>query len=102
MSKLTAAIKAHDIPNTPDAPGAPNAPDAPNDSIQYDTDVERLFCEKIPDSDSRKEVSEEEEPPLNPNIVDFDGPDDPENPLNWSTARKARSIVIVSLVALLS
>ncbi|KAH7305589.1 cycloheximide resistance protein [Stachybotrys elegans] len=37
-----------------------------------------------------------------PSIVDFDGPADPENPLNWSKARKTTSIVIVSLTALLS
>ncbi|GKT74225.1 cycloheximide resistance protein [Colletotrichum tofieldiae] len=37
-----------------------------------------------------------------PNIVDFDGPNDPEHPLNWSTTRKTTSIVIVSLTALLS
>ncbi|KAF9871973.1 hypothetical protein CkaCkLH20_10605 [Colletotrichum karsti] len=42
-----------------------------------------------------------EEPP-DPNVVDFDGPDDPEHPLNWSTTKKTASIVIVSLTALLS
>ncbi|TQN64639.1 MFS transporter prlG, partial [Colletotrichum shisoi] len=36
------------------------------------------------------------------NIVDFDGPNDPEHPLNWSTTRKTTSIVIVSLTPLLS
>lgn len=42
------------------------------------------------------------EPPGDPNIVDFDGPNDPEHPLNWSTTRKTTTIVIVSLTALLS
>ncbi|KAF3809416.1 MFS transporter fsa7 [Colletotrichum gloeosporioides] len=42
------------------------------------------------------------EPPRDPNIVDFDGPNDPEHPLNWSTTRKTITIVIVSLTALLS
>ncbi|KAK2026635.1 MFS general substrate transporter [Colletotrichum zoysiae] len=37
-----------------------------------------------------------------PNIVDFDGPDDPEHPLNWLTTRKTTTIAIVSMTALLS
>ncbi|GKT51796.1 MFS transporter prlG [Colletotrichum spaethianum] len=37
-----------------------------------------------------------------PNIVDFDGPNDPDHPLNWSTTRKTTTIVVVSLTALLS
>jgi hypothetical protein len=32
-----------------------------------------------------------------PNIVDWDGPDDPANPRNWSTARKMLNVVFVSL-----
>ena len=31
-------------------------------------------------------------------IVDWDGPDDPENPLNWSPARKWTTIVLVSAI----
>ncbi|KAI8176871.1 Efflux pump radE [Colletotrichum sp. SAR 10_75] len=48
------------------------------------------------------EKSAEEETPRDPNIVDFNGPNDPEHPLNWSTTRKTTTIVIVSLTALLS
>jgi hypothetical protein len=40
--------------------------------------------------------------PKDPNIVDFDGPDDPENPLNWSTARKTTALAIVTMMTLLS
>ncbi|KAM0541533.1 hypothetical protein ACHAPJ_013202 [Fusarium lateritium] len=35
-----------------------------------------------------------------PNIVDWDGPDDPEHPLNWSKAKKNLHLVIVSLFTL--
>lgn len=35
-------------------------------------------------------------------IVDFDGPNDPTHPLNWSTGRKTISIFIISMNALLS
>ena len=33
-----------------------------------------------------------------PNIVDWDGPDDPANPLNWSLSRKTVAIAIVSAI----
>ncbi|KAJ0343290.1 hypothetical protein COL922a_000018 [Colletotrichum nupharicola] len=48
------------------------------------------------------EKGAEEETPHDPNIVDFDGPNDPEHPLNWPTTRKTITIIIVSLTALLS
>lgn len=37
-----------------------------------------------------------------PNIVDWDGPDDPENPMNWSRRKKITAIVIVAVLAFLS
>lgn len=33
---------------------------------------------------------------IDPNIVDWDGPDDPENPLNWSSTRRILIIIFVS------
>lgn len=35
-------------------------------------------------------------------IVDFEGPDDPENPMNWSSRKKAFTIVLVTLMTVLS
>jgi hypothetical protein len=35
---------------------------------------------------------------INEVIVDWEGPDDPANPLNWSSARKTFIIIIVSAV----
>lgn len=37
-----------------------------------------------------------------PNIVNWDGPDDPANPMNWSSKEKITAIGIVSLITLLS
>ena len=93
MSKLTTTIEPHDTSNAP---------------ARYETDVEGFTSEKTRYKEPTKEngssgrSSEGEGSPQDPNIVDFDGPDDPENPLNWPGARKARSIAIVSLIALLS
>ena len=81
MAKLTAVNEAYDAPT------------------RYDTDVERSSSERIPE---QEKSSAEGEVLGDPNIVDFDGPNDPENPLNWSVTRKTTSIVIVSLTALLS
>ncbi|KAH7176770.1 major facilitator superfamily domain-containing protein [Dactylonectria macrodidyma] len=36
--------------------------------------------------------------PQDPNIVDWDGPDDPANPHNWSRARKGGTIALVSAI----
>ncbi|KAK2678868.1 Major facilitator superfamily [Fusarium oxysporum f. sp. vasinfectum] len=41
-----------------------------------------------------------DEPQSNPNVVDWDGPNDPEHPLNWSKAQKNLHLAIVSLFTL--
>jgi hypothetical protein len=33
-----------------------------------------------------------------PNIINWDGPDDPANPMNWSTKKKTITVIIVSSV----
>ncbi|KAL0932494.1 cycloheximide resistance protein [Colletotrichum truncatum] len=65
---------------------------------RQETDAECLSAQRALE---QEKSGVEEEAPQDPNIVDFDGPNDPENPLNWSTTRKT-TIVIVSLTALLS
>ena len=37
-----------------------------------------------------------------PNIVDWDGPDDPENPVNWSLKKKMATTVIISTITLVT
>lgn len=37
-----------------------------------------------------------------PNVVDWDGPNDPENPLNWPAKKKFASIALISLISFLS
>ncbi|KAB8077643.1 major facilitator superfamily domain-containing protein [Aspergillus leporis] len=41
-------------------------------------------------------------PPTDPNLVTWDGPDDPENPKNWRSSRKWMAFVPMSLYNLLS
>ena len=37
-----------------------------------------------------------------PNLVDWDGPGDPQNPLNWSRNKKIGSAAVVSLITILT
>jgi len=37
-----------------------------------------------------------------PNIIDFEGPEDPNNPMNWSSRKKTLQIIIVTSMTLLS
>lgn len=47
-------------------------------------------------------VAVSQDPSKDPNIVDWDGPEDPENPMNWSSRQKVTAIGIVSVLAFLS
>ncbi|QPC71685.1 hypothetical protein HYE68_002437 [Fusarium pseudograminearum] len=62
---------------------------------------------KVPDEDSKQERDLEEGSTSiefddvvenDPNIVNWDGPDDPANPQNWSTGKKTVTVIIVSSV----
>jgi hypothetical protein len=39
---------------------------------------------------------------VDPNVVDWDGPDDPENPMNWPAGRKWGAIAVVSGITFLT
>lgn len=58
-----------------------------------------------PLSDAEKDVergavaaAEDEAYDRDPHAVDWDGPDDPENPMNWPFGRKAAAVGIVSAI----
>ena len=40
--------------------------------------------------------------PIDPNIVDWDGDDDPEKPINWPNSIKYRNVFVVSALTLLT
>ncbi|KAF2714752.1 MFS general substrate transporter [Pleomassaria siparia CBS 279.74] len=66
----------------------------PMDSAQ----LHKLDVENSAGADDEKAA----EGPKDPNIVDWDGPDDPENPMNWSSSKKIAAISMVSLITMLS
>jgi hypothetical protein len=67
-----------------------------NSSENGDRDLE-----KGPPVEAVAEEPKEDEP-RDPNIVDWEGPDDPEKPMNWSVAKKWSNIAILSFLTLLT
>ncbi|KAJ5166738.1 MFS transporter cpaT [Penicillium canariense] len=61
-------------------------------------DVEQGPTTKIKENDA-EQVNDG---PRDPNIVDWDGPDDPDNPLNWTKKRKVLATVSIALITLLT
>lgn len=47
-------------------------------------------------------VKEEATPETDPNVVDWDGPNDPENPMNWSEKKKWLNIATLSILTLVT
>ena len=54
--------------------------------------------EKDLEAGSKTSVDLEERATPDPDIVNWDGPDDPANPQNWSRGRKVVTVVIVSSI----
>lgn len=56
-------------------------------------DIESSFQEVLDEDKNISGVLEE-------NIVDFDGPNDPEDPLNWSPIYKWSMVALISVLSL--
>ncbi|KAF2092867.1 MFS general substrate transporter [Rhizodiscina lignyota] len=69
-----------------------------NDDRSYQDDLEKQSVHDNAPSDTVVG----EQPIKDPNIVDWDGPDDPANPMNWSLKKKVTAIGIVSILTFLS
>lgn len=50
--------------------------------------------------DKEKAVAEETE--QDPNIVDWDGPHDPENPMNWPEKKKWLNVAVLSILTIIT
>lgn len=64
-------------------------------SVYSGSDAAALEAQK-PEAPSR------EEEPRDPDLVDWDGPDDPENPYNWSGITKALQLTILAFNSFLT
>lgn len=54
-------------------------------------------------TDKKEVILEEgEERGKDPNVVTWDGPDDPENPMNWPMKKKWTNIAVLSILTLVT
>ncbi|KAF2109038.1 major facilitator superfamily domain-containing protein [Lophiotrema nucula] len=78
-----------------------------SDSVRAESEAGRLSQEKdiekqAPDKMDQPDATPREEALKDDNIVNWDGPDDPENPMNWAKSKKITAVGIVSLITFLS
>ncbi|KAI7278046.1 MFS multidrug transporter-like protein [Hortaea werneckii] len=66
-------------------------------SAPFDVDIEAQARSSEESSSNRPEKEKKD-----PNLVTWDGPDDPENPKNWSTKRKWAATLVVSSFTFIS
>ena len=52
--------------------------------------------------DYDKKEPETDKKEVNPNIVDWDGPDDPKNPMNWSEKLKWANVFVIASITFLT
>lgn len=68
------------------------------DPDNLDKDLEKGVDARSLSSTNESQDSAESDP----NIVDFDGPDDPDNPMNWSFKKKWGMILLISAITFLT
>ena len=88
-------------PASPQDSGAPSI--FGNDKLAVPTVLDK----DIEKGGSRESIStthdlEDEKAPADPNIVDFNGPNDPENPLNWKTSKKWGMVTLIAALTFLT
>ena len=105
-----AALEGHDA----DIPGnlgsirtIPSKPSTRCHSPTNEKDIKALTLgtdiEKVVSSISSSIVSESDDAAAqDPDIVDFDGPDDPQNPMNWTFYKKWGMVLLISAITFLT
>ncbi|TVY58990.1 MFS transporter prlG [Lachnellula cervina] len=93
------------------AEGSDQPPESPIST--FDKEEHRVDMAKHPEEDddlekgmkieSRLHSEKDEEigqKPLDPNLVDWDGPEDPANPMNWPKSKRMGHVTLISLITL--
>lgn len=73
--------------------GKPASSNSSDDGTPAERDLEK--------GEPETHTSEASSEPHDPNIVDWDSPEDPQNPMNWSAKKKWSNIAILSFLTLL-
>lgn len=73
-----------------------NTPEPEKDERKMDEDIEKQSRDQLPLQQTADAVANESK---DESLVEFDGPDDPENPKNWSTKRKVAITISMGVMA---
>lgn len=86
----------HCVPSNPST--RPHSPSNEKDikSLALEKDIEKGA------SPASSSIANEEDAEVDPDIVDFDGPDDPQNPLNWGFTKKWGMVLLISAITFLT
>ena len=73
-------------------------------SYHSSTMSQHAYHSKKDDVESRPDIytGTGQNPPKDPNVVDWNGPDDPENPMNWPSSEELAARSMVSIITMLS
>ena len=78
-----------------------DAPPKASSDLEKET-VETDLEAGIRSSSSSKKEEDTQQAGSDPNIVDWDGPDDPANPMNWSEKLKWGNVAVISSITFLT
>lgn len=73
---------------------------ANNDNVDIDLEKDLERGESDPDRAEKEEElkRQRKEQQKDPNLIEWDGPDDPGNPMNWKTSKKWRVTIMLGLM----
>ena len=102
--RLTSAV--YQVPHSTDpekvststipAPEGKGTPSSSN--LEKEMDIEAGHHSE----DSEKQKPEANETGVDPNIVDWEGPDDPKNPVNWSERLKWANVAVIASITFIT
>ncbi|KAK4225132.1 major facilitator superfamily domain-containing protein [Podospora fimiseda] len=55
-----------------------------------------------PNADIKKDQIDEQDDQRDPNVVDWDGPNDPENPQNWPMSKRWGNVAVLSILTIIT
>ncbi|KAJ4982618.1 major facilitator superfamily transporter [Stagonosporopsis vannaccii] len=88
----------HDVPSAQSTRSHSPSNEKDVKTATLETDIEKGISPVPRPTDGEGDEKVEHDP----NIVDFDGPDDPQNPMNWRSTRKWGMILLISAITFLT
>lgn len=73
-----------------------------NPGLEHRVEVRDLENGGVPGSAGGEETDKDTVEERDPNVVDFEGPDDPEKAVNWSRARKWQFVAVLSFMTFIT